>query len=146
MMSEAKPKLIANLDAILVEPVAFQLHGKQHVIKPLTTEQFMKFSAAYGQMYGLRSQKDFDNQEFGNVCFELIHSVVDSITRSDFDKMANHQMAGVITIIIETVTGKMFGDNDEKKKINWHQPVQEKNSYSTPPSFWRKFAGNFIGR
>lgn len=104
---------VADLDAMLSEPVAFKLHGKQHVIRPLDVEQFMKLTGALTDIYALQKQKDVTAETLVDTYYALMHECCSSITREDIENMTQQQVAALFELVIETITGKLFA---EKKK------------------------------
>ena len=105
---------IADLDAMIVEPVSFKLHGKIHVIKPLTTEQFFILSANLNEIYKLKEQSNFTAEQLIDKYYELMSTACKTITRKDIEDMEQYQVSALFELVVETITGKIFA---EKKKI-----------------------------
>lgn len=104
---------IADLDAMIVEPVSFKLHGKTHVISPLTTQQFLVLSAALNNIYQLKNDGEVTAQVLIDRYYELMHIASKTITKSDIEKMSQYQVSALFELITQTITGKLFS---EKKK------------------------------
>ena len=105
---------VADLDAMLVEPVGFRLHGKDHLIKPLTVEQFMLYAVNLSDIYSLKEKKDVTADELIDKYYALISSVCSTIKRSDIEQMSQQQVSALFELIVSTVTGKIFS---EKKTL-----------------------------
>lgn len=112
-------KLIADFDAMIVEPVEIRLLGFRHVIKPLSFEQFIRYTSALGELYELRKKPEITQKEMVQKYFNLVTTVIPTITEEDINKMTPNQMAGLIQVVLDTIAGKTFVDEmyDEKKKF-----------------------------
>lgn len=106
--TEAATQAVADLDAMLVEPVSFKLHGKMHLIKPLSVEQFMVLSASLVDIVELQKQNSITPKELIDKYYALISNVCDSVKRSDIEQMSQQQVSALFNLVIETVTGKIF--------------------------------------
>lgn len=111
---ESATNSVADLDAMLVEPVSFKLHGKTHVIKPLNVEQFMILSVALVDIMELQKQQNISPETLIEKYYALISSACDSITKQDIREMSQQQVSALFNIVIETITGKVF---TEKKTL-----------------------------
>lgn len=105
---------VADLDAILSSSVEFKLHGKYHVLSPLTVEQFMVFTSKLTEVYALREKSGVTASELIDIYYELAHSACPSIKREDIEEMTNQQVAALFDVMISTVTGKIHA---EKKTL-----------------------------
>lgn len=110
--------IVADLDAMIVENVGFKLHGKQHVIRPLTVEQFMLYAVNLSEIYSLKERNDLSASELIDKYYALISSVCSTVKRSDIEEMSQQQVSALFELIVETVTGKVFV---EKKKTPTNQ-------------------------
>ena len=58
--AEKDARVIADLDALIAKPVAFRFHGKTHLIKPVSTAEFLGFleaSVRIGEVIANKSAK-----------------------------------------------------------------------------------------
>jgi hypothetical protein len=112
----AQSRPIADLDAMLVEPVGFRLLGRDHVINPISVEQFFLVTTKWAELDMLKAKKDVAISEVLDKYFEIISSVVDTISRDDLNQMSMQQIGGALQLVVETVTGKVFAE-DQKKTL-----------------------------
>ena len=110
----SKVEMIADLDAILSESVTFRLHGKIHTLKPLTVEEFLVYSRSLCNLVDLKEKETVTPSELVDCYYDLAHSVCSTIVREDIEKMTQGQVAALYQTILDTVTGKAFG---EKKTL-----------------------------
>lgn len=110
-----KSEVVADLDAILVENVGFKLHGKEHIIKPLTVEQFMLYAVNLSEIYALKEKSNLNASDLIDKYHALISSVCSTVKRSDIEQMSQQQVSALFELIVDTVSGKLFV---EKKKTN----------------------------
>lgn len=112
----ANSNLIADLDAMLVEPVHFRFQGKDHVIKPLTVEQFMRVTADLERIYDLKAIKDkVTPQQLIDIYYDLVHDLCPTVSKKDIEMASQVQIAAMFEMIVQTITGKIFVDTDKKK-------------------------------
>lgn len=105
--------VIADLDAILVEPVAFKLHGIDHVIQPITVEQAFRLSNALVHFNDLMQKHGLTAEDIIVGYFDLVQIVAPSVTREDIEKADQRQLASLFSFIVRSFTGELFA---EKKK------------------------------
>lgn len=106
---------IADLDAILTDSVSFTLHGKDHLINPLSLEEFIRFAEAQVQIANLRNRDGVTTKEVIDSQYALARSVCKSISRSDIEKMSMQQVAALYDLIMKTVSGEAFAEKKKKK-------------------------------
>lgn len=111
----AKATPIADLDAMLVQPIEFRLLGRDHVINPISVEQFFLVTTKWADLDELKAVKDIPVEVVLDKYYEIISSVVDSISREDLNQMSMQQIGGALQLVVETVTGKAFVD--QKKTL-----------------------------
>lgn len=108
--------LVADLDAMVSEAIAFKLHGKQHIVKPISLEEFLKYTNAYSQIWNSTDEKKkLTNEQFIEMYHQLFSSVCDTITVDDIKKMSQAQVGALFQLISDTVTGKAHVD--QKKTL-----------------------------
>lgn len=110
-------ELISDIDAILAQPIYFRLHGKVRSIKPVSTENFLKYTAALSGFYGLREQKNVTPDELINAYHELAKSISDDISRDDICQMTQAQVAAMFTLILKSVSGEAQAEAEKKKTM-----------------------------
>jgi hypothetical protein len=116
-----KSKSVADLDAMLVEPVAFKVLNKEHVIAPLSVEQFFKVTAAWSELDTLRDTKEIPVEFVLDKYYEVISAAVSTITREDMNQMSIQQIGAILQLVVETVTGKIFAEKKTMMPINTAQ-------------------------
>lgn len=108
--------LVADLDAMVSEAIAFKLHGKQHIVKPISLEEFLKYTNAYSQIWNSTDEKKkLTNEQFIEMYHQLFSSVCDTITIDDIKRMSQAQVGALFQLISDTVTGKAHVD--QKKTL-----------------------------
>lgn len=126
-MKNKEVEVIADLDAMLAQPVAFTLLGKRHIIEPITTQQALVFSNEYVSFQDLMNKDSkLTPDEIIDGYLRLVSSVVPSIAKSDIENAAESQLQALFVLIIETFTGKIFA---EKKTLNFRE-IQPSTSNS----------------
>lgn len=112
---QRRAEVIADLDSLVADPVAFVFRGKDHLIKPVTTEEFLRYVNASSRIMDVIKDPTVGPEEVLQSAHELISSVCDSITLEDVKSMTQAQIVALMTVVINFVTGKM--GSDQKKKI-----------------------------
>lgn len=106
--------LVADLDALINDPVKFKLHGKTCEIKPLNTEEFFRFSNAYAKLMNA-----YDNntpaKDLVHAYTDLFSGICTNVTEKDVENMTTAQVGALFQLIIETVTGRV--NVDQKKTM-----------------------------
>ena len=118
-----KPKseeVIADLDAMIADPVAFKFQGKRHIIKPISTIEFMKYvKASVGVAEMLKNPKA-TKDEVLDATFDVVSSVCDTFRRSHLEAMTQPQAGALLALISKCVTGEIYAQQQdesvEKKK------------------------------
>lgn len=122
-------EVVADLDALVSEEVAFRFQGKTYYLRPLTAgEAFV----AWQNLANLEEFKKRENVTFKDVLdfySEMFKSVCPEITREDVAEMTQPQCAALLQLILDTITGRVF--TESKKKVNH---MREQWEASTLPS------------
>jgi hypothetical protein len=108
------PGFVADLDALIQKPLHFKLRGKICTINPISSLTFYKFSNNVGKAYELHKTKDLTRDDIIKFYFEMLSSVCDDITTEDVEEMNEAQITALIQLILDAVTGRIWGT--EKKK------------------------------
>lgn len=124
---------VADLDAMLAEPVAFILHGKRRLIKPISSEQFLRFTQAYNEFAGLDKKEDITADTVIDSFHRCVSQVCEDVSRQDVADMTQMQFGALFNLICETISGKIFepaNDDELKKKMRRpdHSSFQQANS------------------
>jgi len=127
---------VADLDAIVAEPVYFRYGGNVHTLKPMSLETFLRFTNAQSSlMDSLREDKTLTGKELAERYHDVISSVCDTITVNDILSMEQVQVAALYQLVIDLVTGQVdMGGGESKKKrqkINIYESVQASSSPSS---------------
>lgn len=110
-------KVVSNLDDILTQPVAFILHGKTHYLEPLNTETFFRWSECLAQLFELKNQDKLPSSELLDAYDKLFRSVCPTITRSDIAECKQSQIAALLSVLLDHVSGRVKGEEYGKKKV-----------------------------
>lgn len=113
-------EIVTDLDALLVEPVAFTLHGKNHTIAPISTEQSFRFANSLSAYQDLVKKKGLTADEVIEGYWELVQIVAPSVSRKDVEDATERQLSSLFSFIIRAYTGELFA---EKKKITTEQII-----------------------
>jgi len=106
--------IVADIDAIEVNPVAFKWNGKAHYLRPVSTKEYLKIAEIFVRMDNLnKNQSEYSVNDLVDVYSELISSLCNTITKKDVLSMTQVQVAAIIQLIIEHVTGRI----DQKKSL-----------------------------
>jgi hypothetical protein len=106
---------VADLDALENEPVYFKLRGSVKKIEPLSFIQFCRFANDVGKSVELQKKPDISKDELMNFYYEMFHNICKDISKEDVLNMTEKQFTATISLIMDSVTGRIWGD--EKKKM-----------------------------
>lgn len=109
--------IIANLDDLITKPTAFTLHGKEHVIEPLSTKLFLQWSEALADFYALKEKPKVEADVLIDTYLKVFKSVCPTIERKDLEDATQAQIAALYSIILDHCTGKTPMGESEKKKM-----------------------------
>lgn len=109
-------KVVTDLDRLIEEKVGFKWHGKTHVIKPISTELFLKITNENGKLEALRNIEGVDQKMVLDAYARIFGAVCDTITIHDVREMTYMQIANLFRLIVECVTGKTYEDAEKKRQ------------------------------
>jgi hypothetical protein len=113
--SGAEP--IADLDALIQSPIPFKCLGRIHYLKPVSTKVFFEVTNALARMSTMKEQAgELGHKELLDLYFGLFSAVCDTISRQDLERMSQAQCAALLQLVIDTITGKVHADIEQKKK------------------------------
>lgn len=110
-------RLVADLDALVADPVAFRFGGQTHVIQPITTLEFYRFLNAYYDAMETVKSSESKPAEVKKAVHGVIESVCKTITRSHIDAMTQPQLHALIKLIIDVVAGRTDPEEEKKKTL-----------------------------
>lgn len=128
---------ITDLDAIVSTPVTFRYKGRIHTLKPMTVEEFLRFTSAQSVLLDtIKDDAKITPQELANRYHAVIASVCDSITVDDIMGMEQVQVAALYQLVIDLVTGQVDTNDSKKKrvKVQLYDYVQASSSPNVPES------------
>lgn len=108
--------VVADIDAIDVRPALFRWQGKAHKLRPVTTREYLKVTETFAKMDALGKAGNYTADDLVTVYAELIGSICDTIKREDVLKMTQAQVAAVLQLIIDHVTGRIPTETEKKNK------------------------------
>lgn len=117
------PKLIADLDDLISQPIGFRYLGKEYTLEPMTTRNFMSVTRALDDLKMiLSSQEGVLNEEaIYDAYYVFVSSLCRKISLSDIKKATVSQLHALLNLLIQHITGQtasqMVVDPEEKKKI-----------------------------
>lgn len=128
---------VADLDAIVADPIPFRFKGKIHVLKPIALDDFLKFTNAQAEL--LRAANDevkLSAKELATKYHRLFASVCETISLDDVLGMEQVQIAALYQLIIDMTTGQVdMGDGKKKRaKIPIYDIARASSSPNAPAS------------
>lgn len=114
---QSTANVIADLDALVAERVAFRFKGQAHFIEPVTTKEFYQYVNASNQVLNVIRDPQATATQVIDAAHRVIASVCKTISREDVENMTQPQIGALLTLVVETVTGK---SQVEKKKTLTH--------------------------
>jgi len=112
----ASNNVVRDLDALLGEPIAFRLHGKVHEMKPLSTQDFLKYTGSMMELLNLKDKSNVTADELIDHYHEMIQAVCKTVERKDIEDMNQQQIGALFQLILDTVSGKSQVDAELEKK------------------------------
>jgi hypothetical protein len=108
---------VLDLDLVVSEPLIVTLHGRDHLVEPLSTVKVALVLTAIGSLETLQKRNVIDSKELIQVYKDLFRIVAPSITPEDVDNMDQRQAAMLFQFVCDLVGGKAYKDliEDEKK-------------------------------
>lgn len=120
--SGAEP--IADLDALIQSPIPFKCLGRIHYLKPVSTQVFFEVTNALARMSTMKDAAGTLGEErLLDLYFGLFSAVCDTLSRNDLKRMSQAQCAALLQLVIDTITGKVHADIEEKKKTGIGQGI-----------------------
>jgi len=110
-------EVVADLDALVNEDIAFKLGGKTYTIKPLSAGEAFVVWNNLSKLDQLRAKNEVSYSELLAFYADLFKSVCPEITRKHVEDMSQTQCAALLQLILDTVTGRVFSDG-KKKLLN----------------------------
>lgn len=140
--SNANDGPVADLDAIVAEPVSFRFKGKVHTLKPFSLAEFLKFTNAQSALMSLLKEEEtmITTNDLAERYHKVIGSVCPSITVGDILSMEQVQVAALYQLVIDMVTGQVDQGDGKKKRMKLQ--IYD----SVEPSSSRSALGNSVGR
>ncbi len=109
---------VADLDAIVAEPVPFRFKGKIHKLKPFSLTEFLKFVSAKGNLEkAMSGNAVITPQDLAKAYHAVISAVCDTITVADILSMEQVQVAALYQLVIDMVTGQVDAGDGKKKRM-----------------------------
>lgn len=109
---------IADLDAIVCDPVPFRFNGKIHVLKPIELGDFLRFTNAQSVLMRAASNDEapITPKELAQKFHSVFSSVCETITIDDVMRMSQVQVAALYQLVIDMVTGQVETGDGKKKR------------------------------
>ena len=127
---------VADLDAIVADPVPFRFKGKIHILKPIELDNFLRFANAQAEIMRTTGDKEskISTEELAKRYHRVFSAVCDTITVKDVMSMEQVQIAALYQLVIDMVTGQVdMGDGKKKRqKIPLYDIVRASSSPNAP--------------
>lgn len=106
--------VIADLDKLIAEPIAFRFDGKTHLINPISTKEFFRVTANLAKMDELKAKSEVSAEELIDAYTNLISSVCETIGRKEIENMTQAQVGALFQLVLDCVTGKAQAGTEKK--------------------------------
>jgi hypothetical protein len=123
-------KLITDLDLLVSQPIGFRYLGRDHVIEPMTTQNFIDVVKALHDIEVIASRSEdhpeFDQEEIYLAYHRFVSALCDSITLEDIKKAKLPQLHALMALLTKHIKGETTPDmmesesdasDSEKKKM-----------------------------
>lgn len=126
--------IVADLDSIISDTIAFKFAGKAYEILPVDTESFMKMARSLDRIRNLLEKRkegeDITDHQVTESYFSLFSPICPTLKRDVVEKMSVVQLHSLLQLFIRHLTGQEL---DIKKKQLSHPPgvIREPNSPQT---------------
>jgi hypothetical protein len=107
---------VADLDAIVADPVDFRFGGKIHTLNPFTVEDYLRYVNAKVSLETEIRSGAITADQLVQSYFKVISAVCTTITIADIKKMQQVQVAALYQLVIDMVTGQVDTGEDKKKR------------------------------
>lgn len=112
-------KVVADLDALIDEPIAIRFQGRVFTVKPVSTRAFMKMADAMGRMQILTTQSTIKNDDVYKGYHDYISVLCPEITIDMLKSMTLTQVHALLNVLIKHSTGQPLNldESIEKKRL-----------------------------
>lgn len=127
---EHKPvKVIADLDLLVSQPIGFKYLGRDHVIQPMTTANYIEVVKALHDMEMIVGKRqddpDFDQDSIYAAYHRFVSALCKTISIEDIKKAKLPQLHALMALMISHIKGETASDmvetpaesDIEKKKM-----------------------------
>jgi len=111
------PQAVTDLDKIETVTVSFKLHGKVHLIKPLTSSQFFNMVNNFASIADLsKNSQSITGDDLVVMYFKLFNGVCPTLKMEDIEKCTQNQIAALMNLILGKIMGKDLSEQSIEKK------------------------------
>jgi hypothetical protein len=115
------PSVVADLDKLIAEPVAFKFQGKVYTLEPVSTRIFMQLADSLGKAQALvKAQvagESVTSDEIYLTYVDVVKPLCPEFGIEVLKKMTLPQVHALINLVMKQVTGQPMNlDESEKKK------------------------------
>jgi hypothetical protein len=121
--------VVADLDKMVVQPLAFRYGDRVHFIKPVDVQNFLIVTERIAVLDRMQKAKELSGAELVRAYADLIASMCDTIKIDDVRKMSQAQVGALYQLILDAVTGRAYA---EKKSLPRTQ-LRESETGPTEP-------------
>lgn len=112
--------MVADLDALIAEPVGFRFQGKVYRCEPVDTKTFLQLAEVLEEVRQLiKSQGEglpISSEQIYEAYHRYISAVCPDFTISILKAMTLPQVHGLLNLVIKHVTGQPMAPEDTEKK------------------------------
>lgn len=109
-------RVVVDLDRLAAEPVGFKWRGKVHLIKPMTTQQYLSTCNEWAYLESVAKKKDANEEDIVEAYVRLFSTVCSTLGRQDVYDMSLPQRGALMQQIFEIVSGKAFSEKKSPEK------------------------------
>lgn len=125
-------KMIADLDDLISQPIGFKFRGKEYIIEPMTTENFMLVTNAMHELEQILKTKEhsqFNEKEIYKAYYNFVSVLCPTISYYSIKKAKIPQLHALLNLMIRHITGQtapdMVAEEDDLEKKKSQNPVKQ---------------------
>lgn len=104
-------KVIADLDLLISQPIGFKYLGRDYVIDPMTTRNYIEVVKGLHDIEVLTSNRDSTTlEDTYQAYYKFVHALCKTMTLEDIKKATLPQLAALMNLLIRHIKGETTGD------------------------------------
>lgn len=124
--------MIADLDDLISQPIGFKYLGKEYIIEPMTTHNFMIVTRALHELEQIlktKEQSEFNEDEIHNAYYNFVSALCPTITLIEIKKAKIPQLHALLNLMVRHITGQtaheMVAEDEDLEKKKSLNPVKQ---------------------